>query len=104
MALFTTFDIAASELKAQTTRLNMISSNIANAESTSTPELSTMVARTNQLQQRADQAVKQLHTGGEQSLHDAMFFMEKADISLRDMVQVRNNALDVNQEVMRMQV
>ncbi len=38
MDLFTTFDIAASGLKAQTTRLNTISSNIANAETTSTPE------------------------------------------------------------------
>nr|WP_320009511.1 flagellar basal body rod protein FlgC [uncultured Desulfobulbus sp.] len=38
MDLFTTFDIAASGLKAQTTRLNTISSNLANAETTSTPE------------------------------------------------------------------
>jgi flagellar basal-body rod protein FlgC len=38
MDIFTTFDIAASGLKAQTTRLNTISSNMANAETTSTPE------------------------------------------------------------------
>jgi flagellar basal-body rod protein FlgC len=38
MDIFTTLDIAASGLKAQTTRLNTISSNLANAESTSTPE------------------------------------------------------------------
>ena len=38
MDLFTTFDIAASGLKAQATRLNTISSNLANAETTSTPE------------------------------------------------------------------
>jgi flagellar basal-body rod protein FlgC len=38
MDIFTTFDIAASGLKAQTIRLNTISSNLANAESTSTPE------------------------------------------------------------------
>jgi flagellar basal-body rod protein FlgC len=38
MDLFTTFDIAASGLKAQRTRLNTISANIANAEPTSTPE------------------------------------------------------------------
>lgn len=38
MDIFTTFDIAASGLKAQRTRLNTISSNIANAETTSTPE------------------------------------------------------------------
>jgi flagellar basal-body rod protein FlgC len=38
MDIFTTFDIAASGLKAQTTRLNTISANLANAETTSTPE------------------------------------------------------------------
>lgn len=38
MNIFTTFDIAASGLKAQTTRLNTVSANLANAETTSTPE------------------------------------------------------------------
>ncbi len=38
MDIFTTFDIAASGMKAQTIRLNTISSNLANAEATSTPE------------------------------------------------------------------
>ncbi|PIE59719.1 MAG: flagellar basal body rod protein FlgC [Desulfobulbus propionicus] len=38
MDIFTTFDIAASGLKAQRTRLNTISSNLANVETTSTPE------------------------------------------------------------------
>ncbi len=38
MDIFSTFDIAASGMKAQTTRLNTISSNLANAETTSTPE------------------------------------------------------------------
>jgi flagellar basal-body rod protein FlgC len=38
MDIFTTFNVAASGLKAQTTRLNTISANLANAETTSTPE------------------------------------------------------------------
>lgn len=38
MDIFTTFDISASALKAQRTRLNTISSNMANVETTSTPE------------------------------------------------------------------
>ncbi|NLX18679.1 MAG: flagellar basal body rod protein FlgC [Desulfobulbus sp.] len=38
MDIFTTFNIAASGLNAQTTRLNTISANLANAETTSTPE------------------------------------------------------------------
>ncbi|MDH3349571.1 MAG: flagellar basal body rod protein FlgC [Desulfobulbaceae bacterium] len=38
MDLFTTFDIASSAMRAQRTRLNTISSNLANVETTSTPE------------------------------------------------------------------
>ena len=38
MDIFTTLDIASSGLKAQTTRLNTISANLANQETTSTPE------------------------------------------------------------------
>lgn len=38
MDIFTTFDISASALKAQRIRLNTISSNIANVETSSTPE------------------------------------------------------------------
>jgi len=38
MDIFATFKIGASALKAQRTRLNTISSNLANAETTSTPE------------------------------------------------------------------
>jgi len=66
--------------------------------------LNTMVTETNQRQQEADQAIQQLHAGGEQGLHEAMIAMEKADISLRYMVQVRNKVIEAYQEVMRMQV
>lgn len=38
MDIFTTFNVAASGLKAQTTRLNTISANLANSETTATPE------------------------------------------------------------------
>ncbi|MGD9947960.1 MAG: flagellar hook-basal body complex protein FliE [Desulfobulbus sp.] len=66
--------------------------------------ISSMVTQTNQLQQQADQAIEQLHSGGEQSLHEAMLSIEKSDISLRYTVQVRNKAIDAYQEIMRMQV
>jgi flagellar hook-basal body complex protein FliE len=66
--------------------------------------LKTMVSATNQQQQIADQRVQQVHGGGEKNLHEAMIAIEKADISLRYMVQVRNKALEAYQEIMRMQV
>lgn len=66
--------------------------------------LKTLVSETNQQQNNADQAIQQLHTGGEKNLHNAMISMEKADISLRYMIQTRNKAIDAYQEIMRMQV
>ncbi|MFW5901410.1 MAG: flagellar hook-basal body complex protein FliE [Thermodesulfobacteriota bacterium] len=53
---------------------------------------------------QADQAAVQANTGGPVDLHDVMISMEKADISLRLLVQVRNKAVDAYKEIMRMQV
>ena len=53
---------------------------------------------------QADQAAIQANTGGPVDLHDVMISMEKADISLRLLVQVRNKAVDAYKEIMRMQV
>jgi flagellar hook-basal body complex protein FliE len=59
---------------------------------------------TDQKLQIADQAVLQANTGENVNLHELMISMEKADISLRLMVQVRNKAIDAYQEIMRMQI
>ena len=66
--------------------------------------LDTMVAQVNRQQLSADQAMQRLSDGGARNLHEAMIAMEKADISLRFLVQVRNKAMDAYQEIMRMQV
>ena len=79
-------------------------STISQTETSFGDILKTMVAETSQQQQNADQAIVQVQTGGEKNLHSAMISMEKADISLRYMIQVRNKAIDAYQEIMRMQV
>jgi flagellar hook-basal body complex protein FliE len=66
--------------------------------------LSQAVARTEGLQDTAKQAVQDFNTGESQGLHDTMIAMEKADISLRFMTQVRNKAVDAYKQIMRMQV
>ncbi len=58
----------------------------------------------NRQQVEADQAVQKLQTGGAENLHEVMIAMEKADISLRLTVQMRNKIVDAYQEIMRMQV
>ena len=54
--------------------------------------------------QQADQTVLDANTGGDVDLHEMMIAMEKADISLRLLVQVRNKTVDAYKEIMRMQV
>lgn len=62
------------------------------------------IAEVNDAQIRADQAVEQLHTGQAKNIHEVMIALEKADISMRLMVQMRNKMVDAYQEIMRMQV
>ena len=58
----------------------------------------------NELQAKADQAIAKVELGNTGSIHEAMIALEKADISFRAMLQVRNKIIDAYQEVMRMQV
>ncbi|WP_028585473.1 flagellar hook-basal body complex protein FliE [Desulfogranum mediterraneum] len=79
-------------------------SEVANLSDSFQEILSNMVEGVSGEQQQADQAIQELHAGGEKNLHEAMISMEQADVSLRYMVQVRNKALEAYQEIMRMQV
>ena len=57
----------------------------------------------NQLQNTADNAVRELAAGKEADLHQTMIAMEKADISFQLLMQVRNKIIAAYQEIMRMQ-
>jgi flagellar hook-basal body complex protein FliE len=52
----------------------------------------------------ADQKVQQFALGQSQDLQDVVVASEKADISLRFLLQLRNKLLDAYQEMMRMQM
>ncbi len=58
----------------------------------------------NRLQGDADQAVESLVTGRGVSLHETMVALEKADLSFRLMMQVRNKIVEAYREIMSMQV
>ena len=58
----------------------------------------------NKLQIESDQAIVKLQTGEATNLHEVGIAMEKADLSLRLMVQVRNKVVEAYQEIMRMQI
>lgn len=59
------------------------------------------IKRVNDMQIRADQSVEQL-LKGETGIHETMIAGQKADISLRVLLQIRNKVMDAYREVMRM--
>ena len=58
----------------------------------------------NQLQTEADRSIERLIAGESKNLHETMIAMEKADISFRLMMEVRNKIIEAYNEIMRMQV
>jgi flagellar hook-basal body complex protein FliE len=58
----------------------------------------------NASQATAKDAVRELQSGGNIALHQAVIAMEEASVSFQLMVEVRNKLLEAYQEIMRMQV
>jgi flagellar hook-basal body complex protein FliE len=56
------------------------------------------------LQKDADKTIVDVQTGNTGSVHEAIIALEKADLSFRTMLQVRNKLIEAYQEIMRMQV
>ena len=66
--------------------------------------LGNLVQGVNAKQNAAAQALQDLQSGQNVSLHQTMITMEEASVSFQLMVEVRNRLLDSYQELMRMQV
>jgi len=66
--------------------------------------LKNALGEVNELQQKADKAIQTLVGEGKGDLHDTMIALEKADVSFRLMMQIRNKVIDAYQEILRMQV
>jgi flagellar hook-basal body complex protein FliE len=74
------------------------------AQSSFSSVLGQMVQDVNAKQGIATQALQDLQSGQNTSLHQTMIAMEEASVSFQLMVEVRNRLLDSYQEIMRMQV
>jgi flagellar hook-basal body complex protein FliE len=66
-------------------------------------ELNKAIGSVEELQAEADRESSKLALGGG-NLHETALALEKADISMRVLVKVRNKLVDAYQEVMRMTV
>ncbi len=66
--------------------------------------LKASIEEVNRLQSEASQAQQDLVTGENRDVHSTMIAMQKADVSFKLMMEVRNKIVDAYKEVMRMQV
>jgi flagellar hook-basal body complex protein FliE len=66
--------------------------------------LRSSVDQVNTQQVQADQSIDNLIAGRSKNIHETMLAVERADSSLKLMMQVRNKILDAYKEIMRMQV
>ena len=63
------------------------------------------ISEVNQLSNAADAAIEtQLSSGESTDLHSTMIALEKADVSFKLMMQIRNKILEAYEEIMRMSV
>jgi flagellar hook-basal body complex protein FliE len=58
----------------------------------------------NKTQLEADHSIKDLVAGRTKNIHETMLQLQKADLSLKTMMQVRNKVLEAYKEIMKMQV
>lgn len=62
------------------------------------------ISDTNNLQLESNRAAEELIAGRNKDIHGTMLALEKADVSLRLLTQVRNKVIDAYREIMKMQV
>lgn len=66
--------------------------------------LEASIKEVNRLQGAANHAIEELALGETKNIHETMIALEKAEISFKLMLQVRNKILEAYNEVMRMNV
>ncbi len=67
-------------------------------------DFSKMLREVNNLQMKADQKIEEFATSKDKDLHGTMIAMQKADVSLRLLLQIRARLTNAYQEIMRMQL
>lgn len=66
--------------------------------------LGNLINQVNDLQNKADEAIQKLVSGEAESIHQVMIAVEKADLTFRLMMEIRNKLIQAYQEIMRMQM
>jgi flagellar hook-basal body complex protein FliE len=80
------------------------SSSTQNSTSELTDTFSRMFDEVNNLQVEADRKIEEFATSPDKDIHGTMIALQKADLSLRLMMQIRAKLTAAYQDVMRMQL
>jgi flagellar hook-basal body complex protein FliE len=67
-------------------------------------ELKAAMGNVNQMQVEGDQAMSDIATGSVKDLHQAAIAIDKAEISMKLMLEVRNKAMSAYKEITRTQM
>lgn len=62
------------------------------------------IAEVSGLEQEADRQIVDLAMGKAQNIHEAMLALQKADISFKLLMEIRDKLIQAYQEIMRMQI
>lgn len=66
--------------------------------------LTDSIREVNSVQNSADQAIQNLATGKTGNVHETLLEMQKAELSMKMLLEVRNKVIGAYEEVMRLQV
>ncbi|NOX15083.1 MAG: flagellar hook-basal body complex protein FliE [Epsilonproteobacteria bacterium] len=66
--------------------------------------LENSLSEVNKLQQNSDKAMADMATGEVKDLHQAAIAIDKAELSMKMMLEVRNKALNAYKEIARTQI
>lgn len=83
---------------------DQIGSQVSKAGQSFADAMKKSLQEVNQAQNDGDKSIQALQSGEAEHLHEVMLTVEKADLSLRMLVQMRNKAQSAYEEIMRMQL
>lgn len=83
---------------------NKIASPVESSSTNFAQELKNALGNVNQMQIQSEQAMSDIATGSVKDLHQAAIAIDKAEISMKLMLEVRNKALNAYKEITRTQM
>jgi flagellar hook-basal body complex protein FliE len=78
--------------------------NVAKSSGDFSKVLENTLSEVNKLQENSDKAMSAMATGEVKDLHQAAIAIDKAELSMKMMLEVRNKALNAYKEIARTQI